>query len=161
MSNDASHISPLIWQYAKLMPPATEWKRRNCHAKNATWTTLGRRTRKIPLACPACGFLTIDEDCFGTYNICPIRAWEDDVVQLANPACGGGANGESLIDASCVGSQRNSPHCGLLQMERAGSRLAEHHPSAGKMPAKTEANLVDLTSVSQPLDRLGSTRSWS
>ena len=53
----------------------------------------------MPLPCPACGFLTVDEDCYGTYNICPICAWEDDAVQLANPACGGGANGESLVDA--------------------------------------------------------------
>ena len=53
----------------------------------------------MPLPCPACGFLTIDEDNYGTYNICPICAWEDDAVQLANPACGGGANSESLIEA--------------------------------------------------------------
>lgn len=56
----------------------------------------------MPLPCPACGFLTGDESLYGTYNICPICAWEDDPVQLANPACGGGANRESLIDAQIV-----------------------------------------------------------
>jgi hypothetical protein len=47
--------------------------------------------------CPSCGFFTIGKDYFGTYSICGICGWEDDGVQLANPACGGGANGESLI----------------------------------------------------------------
>ena len=50
------------------------------------------------LPCPACGFLTIEENCYGTYLICPICDWEDDPVQLANPACGGGANTQSLIE---------------------------------------------------------------
>ena len=36
---------------------------------------------------------------FGSYNICGVCGWEDDGAQLANPACGGGANTESLIDA--------------------------------------------------------------
>jgi Cysteine-rich CPCC len=49
--------------------------------------------------CPVCGFYTIGEDMFGSYNICPICNWEDDGFQLANPACGGGANKESVIDA--------------------------------------------------------------
>jgi hypothetical protein len=49
--------------------------------------------------CPACGFYTIGESEFGSFNICNICGWEDDCVQLANPACQGGANGESLIEA--------------------------------------------------------------
>ncbi len=55
-------------------------------------------SREKQLPCPACGFHTIDENCYGSYNICPICAWEDDAVQLANPACGGGANASSLVD---------------------------------------------------------------
>ena len=53
----------------------------------------------MAIPCPTCGFLTVDEDHYGTYNICGICAWEDDGVQLANPACGGGANSDSLIAA--------------------------------------------------------------
>ncbi len=49
-------------------------------------------------ACPVCGFETFDESP-GSYNICDVCGWEDDGVQLANPACGGGANSESLIEA--------------------------------------------------------------
>ena len=47
--------------------------------------------------CAACGFKTRSEELFGTYEICPVCDWEDDGVQLANPACEGGANRESLI----------------------------------------------------------------
>lgn len=50
------------------------------------------------LPCPACGFLTCEEN-YGNYNICEICGWEDDGVQLANPCSGGGANGESLAEA--------------------------------------------------------------
>ncbi|MRS02043.1 hypothetical protein EG832_02240 [bacterium] len=48
--------------------------------------------------CPVCGFMTFAEPP-GSYDICSICGWEDDGVQLANPACGGGANTESLIEA--------------------------------------------------------------
>ncbi|HEY3914774.1 MAG TPA: CPCC family cysteine-rich protein [Verrucomicrobiae bacterium] len=48
------------------------------------------------LACPCCGFRTIGDKFYGTYEICPVCGWEDDAVQLANPCSGGGANRESL-----------------------------------------------------------------
>jgi hypothetical protein len=52
----------------------------------------------MSLACPGCGFRTIGEDFYGTYEICPICGWEDDAVQLANPCSRGGANKESLAE---------------------------------------------------------------
>lgn len=51
------------------------------------------------LACPSCGFLTIEEEAYGTYTICEVCGWEDDQVQLANPVSGGGANSESLYES--------------------------------------------------------------
>jgi hypothetical protein len=51
------------------------------------------------LPCPACGFLTVSDKTYGSYNICDMCGWEDDGVQLANPACSGGANHISLVDA--------------------------------------------------------------
>lgn len=53
----------------------------------------------VSLACPSCGFLTIEDDFYGTYDICPVCAWEDDQAQLANPACKRGANYISLIES--------------------------------------------------------------
>ena len=52
-----------------------------------------------PLPCPACGFRVITDANYGSYTMCEICWWEDDAVQLANPASRGGANGESLIEA--------------------------------------------------------------
>jgi hypothetical protein len=57
------------------------------------------------LPCPACGFLTL-EGAYGSYVICDMCEWEDDQVQLANPACGGGANSESLIEAQAAALAR-------------------------------------------------------
>lgn len=75
----------------------------------------------MAIPCPTCGFLTVDEDQYGTYNICPICAWEDDGVQLANPACGGGANGESLIEAqgkALVAHPVTETHCDCIKRDK-------------------------------------------
>jgi hypothetical protein len=52
----------------------------------------------MKLACPGCGFRTISDEVYGSYEICPVCGWEDDAVQLANPCSDGGANRESLYD---------------------------------------------------------------
>ncbi len=49
--------------------------------------------------CPCCGFLTLSEDRYGSYEICPICYWEDDNVQFDDPDYQGGANTESLNEA--------------------------------------------------------------
>jgi predicted amidohydrolase len=48
--------------------------------------------------CPCCGYLVHDEPP-GSYNICKICFWEDDISQLRFPEMAGGANGVSLIQA--------------------------------------------------------------
>lgn len=53
---------------------------------------------KILFPCPVCGYLIFREPP-GSYDICPICFWEDDIVQLAFPDMGGGANSVSLIEA--------------------------------------------------------------
>lgn len=50
------------------------------------------------LACPGCGFRTIESEIYGSYDICPVCGWEDDSVQLHNPCSSGGANKISLVD---------------------------------------------------------------
>ena len=52
--------------------------------------------------CPSCGFYTMDEELYGSYHICEICGWEDDGMQLANPACSGGANELSLIESQKI-----------------------------------------------------------
>jgi hypothetical protein len=45
--------------------------------------------------CPCCGYLTFRSPP-GSYDICPICYWEDDVFQLDNPLEEDGPNGVSL-----------------------------------------------------------------
>ena len=53
------------------------------------------------IPCPCCGFLTL-EGAYGSHAICPLCAWEDDPVQLANPTSTGGANSRSLAEAQSL-----------------------------------------------------------
>jgi Cysteine-rich CPCC len=44
-----------------------------------------------------CGNLTLDEPPLGTFDICPVCFWEDDLE--GDPSKGGGANKVSLLEA--------------------------------------------------------------
>jgi hypothetical protein len=46
-------------------------------------------------ACPCCGYLTLDEEPPGTYEICVVCDWEDDAVQFDCPDFQRGANDEA------------------------------------------------------------------
>jgi hypothetical protein len=46
--------------------------------------------------CPCCGYKTMDTPPSGSYDICPVCFWEDDLVQFKNPNHTGGANFISL-----------------------------------------------------------------
>jgi len=48
--------------------------------------------------CPSCGYYTLD-DRSGTFGICPVCYWEDDIVQFNDPNYEGGANEISLNKA--------------------------------------------------------------
>src|SRR5262249_13376907 len=50
------------------------------------------------LPCPCCGFLVFSQ-LPGSFDICPICFWEDDIVQLRFPDYAGGANRPSLMEA--------------------------------------------------------------
>ncbi|HPI40262.1 MAG TPA: CPCC family cysteine-rich protein [Pseudobdellovibrionaceae bacterium] len=50
-------------------------------------------------SCPCCGYLTLSERPPGTYEICSVCGWEDDLVQFENPDIIGGSNSVSLNQA--------------------------------------------------------------
>jgi hypothetical protein len=57
--------------------------------------------------CPCCGYFVFAGPS-GSYDICPICFWEDDIVQLAFPLMAGGANSISLHQ-----SQKNFLNLGV------------------------------------------------
>jgi len=48
--------------------------------------------------CPCCGYLAFS-GAPGSYEICQVCGWEDDLVQLRDPHYRGGANTPSLVEA--------------------------------------------------------------
>jgi hypothetical protein len=72
--------------------------------------------------CPCCGYLTFEEPP-GSFDICPICCWEDDLVQLAFPDMAGGANKCSLIEG-----QRRFASLGACEPRLIpNTRLPEKH----------------------------------
>ena len=53
----------------------------------------------MKFTCPCCGYKTFDEPATGTYDICELCGWEDDLVQNKDPNYEGGANGICLREA--------------------------------------------------------------
>ncbi|MEG0845152.1 MAG: CPCC family cysteine-rich protein [Raoultibacter sp.] len=49
--------------------------------------------------CPCCGYLTLDKQPPGTFDICPVCYWEDDATQFEDPQMQGGANFVTLDQA--------------------------------------------------------------
>ncbi|QMU70167.1 CPCC family cysteine-rich protein [Streptacidiphilus sp. P02-A3a] len=47
--------------------------------------------------CPCCGHLVLES--FGSWDICPICFWEDDLTQMRWPTMPSGANSTSLVQA--------------------------------------------------------------
>jgi Cysteine-rich CPCC len=77
--------------------------------------------------CPCCGYQVFPEPP-GSYDICPICFWEDDVVQLAFPRMAGGANTLSLCD-----SQANFGRIHVSD-ERFSSKVRAPTPSDKRDP---------------------------
>lgn len=51
---------------------------------------------RVKYPCPCCGYLVFDESP-GSYEICPICFWEDDLSQLRFPRMSVGANRVSFL----------------------------------------------------------------
>lgn len=61
--------------------------------------------------CPCCGYMTMASPPAGSYDICPVCFWEDDLTQFQNPNHTGGANFISLKQA-----QQNYMKFGACEM---------------------------------------------
>jgi hypothetical protein len=61
-------------------------------------------------ACPCCGYLTLSDLLSGSYEVCEVCFWEDDIVQFDDPDYEGGANTVSLRQA-----QRNYREFGVSE----------------------------------------------
>jgi hypothetical protein len=53
----------------------------------------------MKFACACCGYKTLDHPPNGSYDICVVCFWEDDLLQLSDPNYEGGANTISLKTA--------------------------------------------------------------
>ena len=95
--------------------------------------------------CPCCGYLVFDEEP-GSYSICPICYWEDDAVQLLDPAYRGGANRPSLKE-----SQENFGRCGAME-ERFVEHVRAPTPSDERDPTWRPVQAIDLVNPLRPVD---------
>jgi hypothetical protein len=88
--------------------------------------------------CPCCGYLVFDE-LPGSYDICPICFWEDDLSQLRFPTTTG-ANHVSLIEA-----QENYARDGVCEW-----RLHAH----ARLPKESEVRDPDWRVIDESKDNI-------
>lgn len=93
--------------------------------------------------CPCCGYKVYSEPP-GSYEICPICGWEDDVSQLRFPELRG-ANELSLVAA-----QRNFATFGASSRLKAGLRAPNYHDEKDSEWRPIEAgDILDFKNVSE------------
>jgi hypothetical protein len=80
--------------------------------------------------CRCCGYLVFAEPP-GSYDICPICFWEDDVSQLRFPMMGRGANKPCLLEAQHNFLAFGASEQRLLQYVRPPSS-ADHREASGR-----------------------------
>ena len=83
--------------------------------------------------CPCCGHVVFNETP-GSYEICPVCFWEDDLVQLRWPDFAGGANRPSLIEA-----QQNFQQIGAME----GRFLANVRTASAEEPVASSWRVFD------------------
>jgi hypothetical protein len=87
---------------------------------HSTSRALDEEVGVIRFPCPCCGYAVLTEPT-GSWSICPICRWEDDLTQLRWPTMSGGANRPSLVDA-----QNNYRALGVSDPSRAAYARAPH-----------------------------------
>ncbi|MDT3395094.1 CPCC family cysteine-rich protein [Streptomyces sp. B1866] len=103
--------------------------------------------------CHCCGRLVHDAPP-GSYQICPVCGWEDDLIQLRWPQCESGANRLSLIEAQRLYRRRETADHDLALTARTAS--APWPIDVGFRPADPEVDNFEPTRVMEadwPEDR--------
>jgi hypothetical protein len=95
--------------------------------------------------CPCCGYRTLHESP-GSHSICKVCFWEDDHVQLLDPAYRGGANSPSLIEC-----QANYLRHGACE-ERFVANVRSPEADESRDPDWRPADEVDLRWARAPRD---------
>ncbi|KAI9144011.1 cysteine-rich CPCC-domain-containing protein [Paraphysoderma sedebokerense] len=104
----------------------------------------------VPLfPCPACGYLTF-ETAPGSFDICPLCYWEDDIYQLLHPT-ESGANKVSLLLA-----QKNFQKYGAVEPDM--KQYVRASTSALKDPDWRLLTEEDLTAIDKRSDKLKGTQ---
>jgi hypothetical protein len=89
--------------------------------------------------CPCCGYQVFSEPP-GSYEICPVCGWEDDVSQLRFAAAGGGANELSLAGAQLSFARRG----GANDLGRPPEELG-YTRDPGWHPLGPESGLIETS----------------
>jgi hypothetical protein len=89
--------------------------------------------------CPCCGHRVFDEQP-GSYDICPVCFWEDDLVQLHDPLYAGGANRPSLVEAQRTYARLGACEERLLPYVRPPG--PDEPPDEGWRPFDPEADVA-------------------
>ena len=79
-------------------------------------------------ACPCCGFLTLTDRTYWSFEICPVCFWENDPLQEEDPLYRGGANGISLTEGL-----KNFGRCGASHPDEA---LRVRAPGIDEVPTQ-------------------------
>jgi hypothetical protein len=95
--------------------------------------------------CPCCGYRTLPEPP-GSYEICEVCFWEDDGVQLLDPAYRGGANAPSLLEC-----QANFMRVGACE-DRFVNDVRPPRTEEGRDPEWRPATESDLGQARSPRD---------
>lgn len=94
----------------------------------------------VSFPCPCCGHLTFGEPP-GSYEICPVCFWEDDISQLRFPLMGGGANKPSLLEAQA--NYRAFGACEREMLEHCRAPMADESVEDGWRPLDPIADNVE------------------
>lgn len=106
-----------------------------CSGPTQAWSIGMHNESRDKFPCPCCGYLTLSEPPPGTFQICPVCYWEDDLAQYVNPTLSGGANPVSLQEA-----QRNFSDFGAITRN---ALAYTRPPNEEEIPKSQKDNALD------------------